>query len=631
MLRTLSTLCLAISLLVASTLTARADLLQVGPLNLANGYPIWWMDQNNVQVEICLIEANCPLFEPLIPGNAFSEQIGFSGESFWWAAGADMEANPAGLVLFEYAMEAAFFPEVEVPGNQEPFVRLRVRVDTAQTGDFIITHPFGVMTVNVAAVGAGAEINETIDIGGVVTDIPPFDTARLTGVPPVVVTAPAGLHGVSIFFQGVTPAPPAGYMGVPGVASVVDGGIGFNPVVTITGPGAGFGPGVNTLSNGAGLWDVAGKLFIPGVNVAPVANPDLKATGVATPVTINVVANDQDVIDPGVNDHGINPKAVALGNNLTTLTANAIGATSTSNTTEPGGTVRINADGTLTYTPPAGFSGVDSFAYVVQDTAGLVATAQAFITVEQLTTQASFRPKLLKWDIDGTTSVDDLSTTDATGNPLLFTNLFGAQEVPARISSGQGDVSLTLHPGTDTVLGTGDDLIDFTLTYSGLSAVQQAHIHNGAVGSNGPVNIFLCTNLGNAPVGGAVIPACPATGGTVTGTRTVADLVAAGAVTTFPELIAAIQNGGSYVNVHTTAVPSGELRGQVGRNVVAVHAGSNTSAPVLGVVAVPARQLGQDVSAWALPQKLQGLPSTDRNLTIQTSAGNLATVPLKVR
>lgn len=628
MLRTLSTLCLALGLLAASTLTARADLLQVGPVNLANGYPLWWMDQNNVQVEICLIEANCPLFEPLIPGNAFSEQIGFSGESFWWSAGADMAANPAGLVLFEYAMEAAFFPEIEAPGNQEPFVRLRVRVDTAQTGTYTITHPFGVMTVNVNAVGAGAEINETIDIGGAVTDLPPYSAALATGVPPVNVNAPAGAHGVSVFFQGVSPAPLSGFMGVPGAASTIDAtGLINGANVTIAGPANAFGPGVDTLSN-AGLWDVAGKLFIPGINVAPVANPDLKATSIATPVTINVTNNDQDTIVAGVNDHGINPKAVALGNDLTTLINNAIGATSSRPTAE-GGTARINADGTLTYTPAPTFTGVDSFSYVVQDTGGLVATASAIVTVEQLATQASFRPKLQKWDIDGSTSVVNLTT--GTANPTMFTNLMGAQEVPARNSTGQGDVSLTLHPGTDAILGTADDTIDFVLNYSGLTAVTQAHIHNGAVGSNGPVNIFLCTNAGNAPVGGAVIPACPATGGTVTGTRTAADLQTAGSDTTFPDLIAAIQAGGTYANVHTAAVPSGEIRGQVGRNVVAVHSGPSTAAPILGVVAVPPIPGGQQVSTWALPQKLQGLPSADRTITIQTSAGNTTTVPLKIR
>lgn len=622
MLKTLSTLCLAATLFVASAVTARADLAQVGPINLQNGYPLWWMDANGTQVEICLDAANCPLFDPAQP-SPFSQQIGFGAEAFWWLAAADL-VNPIGVGLFELAMEAAFLTETAAPGDQLPFVRLRARFDVAATGDYTITYPFGSLTVNVPVVADG--INLTIDIPGAATDVPPFGGALITGIPPVDASAGTA-NGVSAFFRAVTPAPPAGFMGVSGAASTIDAtGLVNGATVTVTGPAGAFGA-TNTLTNN-GLWDVAGKLFIPGINVAPVANPDLKATAVATPVTINVVSNDQDTIAPGVNDHGINPKAVALGNDTTTLLNNAIGASLTRATAQ-GGTARINSDGTLTYTPAPTFSGVDSFAYVVQDTGGLVATASAIVTVEQLATQASFRPKLQKWDIGGTTSVVNLST--GTTTPTLFSNLMAAQEVPARTSSGQGDVSLILRPGVDAIPGTDDDEIDFILNYSGLTDVTQAHIHNGAVGANGPVNIFLCTNLPNAPVGGAAIPACPATGGTVTGTRTLADLQAAGAVTTFPELIAAIQAGGTYVNVHTAAVPSGEIRGQVGRNVVAVHSGSTTSAPVLGVVAVPALQAGQSVSNWSLPQKLQGLPSADRMITIQTSAGNTTTVPLRVR
>lgn len=623
MLKTLSTLCLAVTLLVASAVTVRADLAQVGPINLQNGYPLWWMDANGTQVEICLVAANCPLFDPVQPG-AFSQQIGFGAEAFWWAAGADI-VNPVGVGLFELAMEAAFLTETAAPGDQFPFVRLRARFDVAATGTYTITYPFGTLTVDVPVVADG--INVTIDIPGTAADVPPFGGALITGVPPVI--ANDTTNGVSNFFRALAPAAPAGFMGVPGAASTIDlaaSGI-ASADFTITGPAGAFGA-VNTLTN-AGRWDVAGKLFIPGVNVAPVANPDLKATAVATPVTFNVVNNDRDVIAAGVNDHGLNPKAVALGSDTTNLLANVIGASRTAATAQ-GGTALINADGTLTYTPLSTFSGVDSFSYVVQDTGGLVATASAIVVVEQLTNQASFRPKLQKWDIAGTTSVVNLTT--GTANPTLFSNLMGAQEVPARITTGQGDVSLTLSPGVDLLLGTDDDLIDFTLNYDGLTAVTQAHIHTGAVGVNAPFNIFLCTNLPNAPVGGAVIPPCPATGGTVTGTRTVADLVAAGAVNTFPELIAAIQAGGTYVNVHTTAFPGGEIRGQIGRNVVAVHAGATTAAPVLGVVAVPPIPGGQQVSTWSLPQKLQGLPSTaDRNLTIQTSAGNTVTVPLKIR
>ena len=50
------------------------------------------------------------------------------------------------------------------------------------------------------------------------------------------------------------------------------------------------------------------------------------------------------------------------------------------------GTVSQNADGTLSYTPAAGFAGLDSFAYVMADAGGL--TSQAVVTVDVAPSQA---------------------------------------------------------------------------------------------------------------------------------------------------------------------------------------------------------------------------------------------------
>jgi hypothetical protein len=70
--------------------------------------------------------------------------------------------------------------------------------------------------------------------------------------------------------------------------------------------------------------------------------------------------------------------------------------------------------------------------------------------------------------------------------------------------------------------------------------------------------VFLC--------GGGGKPACPASG-TVTGTLVAADVVgptgqgiAAGE---FAELVSAIRAGATYVNVHTSTFPGGEIRAQL--------------------------------------------------------------------
>ncbi len=76
--------------------------------------------------------------------------------------------------------------------------------------------------------------------------------------------------------------------------------------------------------------------------------------------------------------------------------------------------------------------------------------------------------------------------------------------------------------------------------------------------------MFLCTNLGNGPVG---TQACPPSG-TVTGTIRPVDVIGpAGqgiAAGEFDELVAAIRAGATYANVHTDLRPGGEIRGQLG-------------------------------------------------------------------
>jgi hypothetical protein len=138
-------------------------------------------------------------------------------------------------------------------------------------------------------------------------------------------------------------------------------------------------------------------------------------------------------------------------------------------------------------------------------------------------------------------------------------------ETGAILTSGKGTLNLTL----DRVAKT----ISFELTYSGLSSnVTQSHIHFGRVHTPGGIMIFFCTNLSN---GGTDIPACPASGGTVTGTRSGGDVKAiAGQNVTagdFDALIDALLSNSAYANVHTANFPAGEIRGQI--RLVADHHG----------------------------------------------------------
>ena len=92
----------------------------------------------------------------------------------------------------------------------------------------------------------------------------------------------------------------------------------------------------------------------------------------------------------------------------------------------------------------------------------------------------------------------------------------------------------------------------------------QAHLHFAKVHVAGGIYAFLCTNLGNGPAG---TPACPPTGGTVTGTITPASILAVPGqnITAgdFNALLAAVGSNTTYANIHTVKFPAGEIRGQV--------------------------------------------------------------------
>ena len=142
--------------------------------------------------------------------------------------------------------------------------------------------------------------------------------------------------------------------------------------------------------------------------------------------------------------------------------------------------------------------------------------------------------------------------------------LTGYEEVPAISTSADGTFRAKLNKDGPT--------LNYRLEYTNIQNAVAAHIHLGQPGVNGGVAAFLC--------GGGDKPACPPTGGTVTGTIDAADVVgpagqgiAAGEIA---ELIRAMRFGVTYVNVHTSDgeddpsdatgpgdFPTGEIRGQV--------------------------------------------------------------------
>lgn len=138
----------------------------------------------------------------------------------------------------------------------------------------------------------------------------------------------------------------------------------------------------------------------------------------------------------------------------------------------------------------------------------------------------------------------------------LKVKLSGYEETPQTLSS----------PGFaefDARIGGNDDSISWQLTYRDLPTdVLQAHIHFGQRATTGGISIFLCTNVGGGPAG---TQPCPQMG-TIGGMIDADDVIGPGGQGISPgeleEIIAAIRAGYAYVNIHTKAFPSGELRGQ---------------------------------------------------------------------
>ena len=171
---------------------------------------------------------------------------------------------------------------------------------------------------------------------------------------------------------------------------------------------------------------------------------------------------------------------------------------------------------------------------------------------------------LLKLGLAGLTcavlATGSLMAGDKGGGKTRFSvqaDLTGYQEVPAISTVAKG----TFDAWIDTEAGQ----IYFKLKYNGLEgAVLQSHVHFGQLSVNGGISFFLCSNLGNGPVG---TQACPVGPAVVEGVITADLVVGPGGTGIEPgamaEIVAAIKNGTAYANVHSDKWPGGEIRGQL--------------------------------------------------------------------
>ena len=142
-------------------------------------------------------------------------------------------------------------------------------------------------------------------------------------------------------------------------------------------------------------------------------------------------------------------------------------------------------------------------------------------------------------------------------NRQYHATIDGSQEVPPNTSTATGEGSFTYNLLTDELTWNISHDLD-------MANVTAAHIHSGAAGSNGPVEV---------PLDHTVNPMVGST--TLTGAQQ-----------------GMLVNGLLYVNIHTTAFPGGEIRGQIyatgtmGEGIIigVIDTGINSSHPSFAAV-----------------------------------------------
>jgi hypothetical protein len=121
------------------------------------------------------------------------------------------------------------------------------------------------------------------------------------------------------------------------------------------------------------------------------------------------------------------------------------------------------------------------------------------------------------------------------GRDVFAAQLTSAQEVPANASSATGNGWVSLDPASKK--------FSARLTVSGIAATA-AHIHTGPIGVSGPILFPLTETAAGSGVWASAA------------NETMNDAE-----------IAVLKAGGLYFNAHSAALPNGEIRGQIARNV----------------------------------------------------------------
>ncbi len=305
----------------------------------------------------------------------------------------------------------------------------------------------------------------------VITDTPTTE-APATEVQPILDTTPDAVAdgattnedtAVIVTVLGNDSDPDSDPLNVSAVTQGANGTVTINGDNTVTyTPNANFNGADSftyTISDGNGGNDTATvNVTVNAINDAPTAGADSATTNEDTAVIVTVLGNDSD------------PESEPL--NVSTVTQGA------------NGTVTINGDNTVTYTPNANWNGADSFTYTISDGNGGTDTATVNITVNPVN--------------DAPTAVTDSATTNVDTAAVI--SVLGNDSDP---ESNPLNVSAVTQGANGTVVINGDNTVTYTpnASYTGADSFTYTIIDGNGGSDTATVDVTVNGSVINGTAG----------------------------------------------------------------------------------------------------------------------------------
>jgi len=280
----------------------------VGPADLTDGFPLWYLDNGGTRLGQCiagadgLADPNCVVladatYKPSLP---VSYPNNFPGEFFYYIADSDskLRIGPglSGKAVFRMALEGTFALGTPQVGQEITFLRINMKKTSGLVPNSVynVTYPFGKFQFATDASG-----NTIINTAGQAFRVE--DGSFAPGAPDVFsALLPATNTNISLFLQAVSPAPPAGYIGNPAILQTITPGPNGD-FLRIEGPSIG-GRGIDTIQTNQ--WSVAGKLYT-GSPMPNVYSIDPANNAINVPIDKTIIVTFSEGISPGPNYTGI--------------------------------------------------------------------------------------------------------------------------------------------------------------------------------------------------------------------------------------------------------------------------------------------------------------------------------------